>query len=46
MITVVSFLLVTLAALLAFLVAIFLVEVIAAITLPQRDCPMPAPGDF
>jgi cellulose synthase/poly-beta-1,6-N-acetylglucosamine synthase-like glycosyltransferase len=45
MITVVSFLLVTLAALLAFLVTVFLVEVIAAITLPQRDCPMPAPGD-
>jgi glycosyltransferase involved in cell wall biosynthesis len=38
MMTVVSFALVTLASLLALLVAAFLVEIVAAVVLPQRDC--------
>jgi cellulose synthase/poly-beta-1,6-N-acetylglucosamine synthase-like glycosyltransferase len=37
----ISLFLVTLASFLAILVAVFLVEVIAAVTLPQRDCPAP-----
>jgi hypothetical protein len=44
MLTFISFSLATLAALLAFLVAVFLVEAIAALTLPQQDCLAPLTG--
>ena len=44
MLTFISFLLVTLAVLLVIPIAIFFIEVVAAIALPQRDCPAP-PGD-
>lgn len=45
MITFISFFLVALASLLAFLVAVFLVEVIAAVLLPQHDSPVRRRGD-
>jgi hypothetical protein len=45
MITLISFSLVTLAALLALPVAVFLAEVVAAITLPQRDRLVPPRRD-
>ena len=45
MITFVSFSLATLAVILAFLVAIFSVEVVSAAILSQRDCRMPPPRD-
>ena len=41
MVTFISFLLVTLAGLLAIPVAIFFIEVVAAIVLPDRDCSVP-----
>ena len=45
MMTFISFSLVTLAALLAIPVVVFLVEVVAAIVLPQRDCTVPPSKD-
>jgi glycosyltransferase involved in cell wall biosynthesis len=46
MLTIVLLCLVTLAALAAFPVAIFSVEIVAAITMPQQDCPMPPRKDY
>ena len=45
MVTFISFFLATLACLLAIPVAVFLVEVIAGIALPQRDCSIKPSGD-
>lgn len=45
MVTFISFLLVTLAVLLAIPVCVFLIEVVAAIALPQRDCLVPPSKD-
>jgi cellulose synthase/poly-beta-1,6-N-acetylglucosamine synthase-like glycosyltransferase len=45
MVTFISFFLATLAVVLAIPVAVFLIEVIAGITLPQRECSIPPSGN-